>query len=84
MQINEITTEILKELSGMEAVNPDDKLIDDLAMDSLSMVTLLIEIEERFKIELDESDMNPFDLNTVKDVTELIKKYCGDKNEKDS
>ena len=84
MQINEITTEILKEHSGMEAVNPDDKLTEDLAIDSLGMVALLIEIEERFQTELDESDMNPFDLNTVKDVTELINKYCGDKNEKDS
>ena len=49
----------------------------DLALDSLLMVTLLVEIEEAFEIELDESDMNPFDLVTAQDAVDLVKKYCG-------
>ena len=38
----------------------------------------MLEIEETFEIELDESDMNPFDLNTVEDAVKLTEKYLGD------
>ena len=72
---------ILSELSGEETVENDATLQGDLALDSLAMVTMLIEIEDVFGIQLDESDMNPFDLNTVQSVIDLVNKYCGDENE---
>lgn len=81
MQIFEKISEILCELSGIKDIKPEDDLKEDLALDSLSMVTLLLEIEETFEIELDESDMNPFDLNTVEDAVKLVEKYRGDENE---
>ena len=56
----------------------------DLSLDSLAMVMLLIEIDEAFGIELDESDMNPFELNTVQDIIVLVSKYLGDEDEKTS
>ena len=45
------------------------------------MVTLLIELEEKFGIELDESDMNPYDLNTVQSVADLVGRYLGDETQ---
>lgn len=81
MEIFEKISEILCELSGIKEIKPEDNLKEDLALDSLSMVTLLFEIEEIFEIELDESDMNPFDLNTVEDAVKLVEKYRGDENE---
>ena len=42
------------------------------------MVMLLVEIEDNFGIELDESDMNPFDLTTVESIINMVEKYCGD------
>lgn len=81
MQIFEKISEILTELSGIEEIKADDNLKEDLALDSLSMVTLLLEIEGTFEIELDESDMNPFDLNTVEDAVKLAEKYRGDESE---
>lgn len=77
MEVFEKISEILCELSGINEIKPEDDLKEDLALDSLSMVTLLLEIEERFNIELDESDMNPFDLNTVEDAVKLAEKYLG-------
>ena len=68
----------------MEITDNNASLQEDLALDSLAMVMLLIEIEEAFGIELDESDMNPFELNTVQDVIVLVSKYFGDENEKTS
>ena len=84
MNITEKVIGIIKELSGKEEVNLSDNLQEDVALDSLAMVTLLVEIEEEFDIELDESDMNPFDLNTVEDTVNLVNKYGGDENEKKS
>ena len=84
MNLEEKIREILFELSGIETTDNETSLQADLALDSLAMVMLLIEIEEAFGIELDESDMNPFELNTVQDIIDLVSKYLGDENEKTS
>lgn len=72
---NSKVMEIIKKLSGAEEVCESDELQGDLHLDSLALVTLLVDIEEQFDIELKESDMNPFDLITVRDVAELVRKY---------
>lgn len=84
MKIYENVVEILKELSGCENISPADHLENDLGLDSLDLVTLLVSIEDEFEIELDESDMNPFDFETVQNVINIIKKYVGDNDEEDS
>ena len=76
MNIEKKVKELLSKLSGVETVVNEATLQGDLGLDSLYMIALLINIEETFEIELDESDMNPFDLKTVQDVINLIKKYC--------
>lgn len=81
MNIEERVKGILLELSGKENIDNEAMLQDDLMLDSLSMVTLLIEIEDTFEIQLDESDMNPFDLNMVQDVIDMVSRYSGDENE---
>lgn len=67
--------EMLEELSSEKISDTSSSLINDLAMDSLRMVMLLVMIEEVFEIELNESDMNPFELVTVQDVINLVAKY---------
>lgn len=84
MKIYEKISEILQELSGIEEIGLDDHLQNDLGLDSLDLVTFLVSIEDTFEIELDESDMNPFDFETVENVINIINKYVGDNYEKDS
>ena len=67
--------EILEDISSEKITDTSIQLLGNLSLDSLSMVMLLVMIEETFEIELDESDMNPFALITVQDVIELIAKY---------
>lgn len=81
MNIEEKVKGILCELSGEESIENSSTLQGDLALDSLMMVTMLVEIEEVFGIELVEADMNPFELSTVESVIEMVDKYCGEKNE---
>ena len=78
MNIETVTAqviEILEELCTEKITDTSVKLLDELSMDSLRMVMLLVMIEDTFEIELDESDMNPFALLTVKDVIDLVAKY---------
>ena len=84
MEIEERVKNILSDLSGEKDIQNNARLQDDLSLDSLSLVTLLIEIEDEFSIELDEKDMNPFDLNNAEDVIKLAERYVGDKNEQAS
>ena len=81
MKIEEKVKGILSELSGEKSIENTFQLQGDLALDSLMMVTMLIEIEDVFDVELEETDMNPFDLNTVQSVIDMVAKYCGDENE---
>ena len=79
-----IIKETLSDISGVDEISMSDELQNDIGLDSLGLVTLLIELEEGFGIELDESDLNPFNLVTVFDITELIEKYLEVSDEKES
>lgn len=81
MLIDKKLSEIIKELSGKEQFSIEDRLQEDIGLDSLGMVMLLIEVEENFSLELNETDMNPFELSSVKDVINLIKKYLDEGSE---
>ena len=83
ISIEKQVTDILEELALTPVEGVEKELINDLALDSLRLVMLLVNLEETFEIELDESDMNPFQLITVQDVINLVAKYMtgGEKNE---
>lgn len=84
MNVYDKVEAILKELSGNEAISLESSLEKDLALDSISMVTLMIELEDEFEIQFDESDLNPFDLVNVSDVVDLVRKYVEEENEEES
>ena len=81
MNVKEKVLSILTELSGSDEISENSSLMTDIHLDSLGMVTLLVELEDTFGITLDESDMNPFDLITAADVILLVEKYGGDTDE---
>lgn len=82
MKVREKISEILSELTGIDTINTDDALQEDLGLNSIQMVTLLIMVEENFGIFLYESDMNPYDLVYVYQVVDMVEKYIkGDSDE---
>ncbi len=80
MDVKQIVTNIIQDLSQKENIRSEDRLTEDLALDSLNRVLLLVSLEEALGIELDESDMNPFDLITVADVCSLVCRYKGEES----
>lgn len=83
MSTFKIIKEIISDISGVNEISLNDELQNDIGLDSLGLVTLLIELEKRFGIELNESDLNPFELTNVFDVVGLVNKYMEKSNEKD-
>ncbi len=71
--------EVLTGLSGIGDFPEDAELQRDLGFDSILLVTLLLMLEETFGITLEEADMNPFDLVTVRQVVALAEKYTSEK-----
>ena len=78
MNTQETVIAVLAELSGCENVELSSTLTGDLGLDSMLMVSMLIEFEASFNIEFDEADMNPYDLETVSDAVELVVRYVGE------
>ena len=76
-EIKEKVLGIVEKLCAIKPEKEEATLLGDVGFDSLRMVLLLLELEEAFGIELDESDLNPFKLITVKDVINLAEKYVG-------
>ena len=83
MSTFKIIKEIISDISGVNEISLNDELQNDIGLDSLGLVTLLIELEKRFDIELNESDLNPFELTNVFDVVVLVNNYMEKSNEKD-
>lgn len=83
MEIFNKITDILSKLSGIDGICSEQDIQSDLGLDSLHMVMLLMMLEEKFGITLNESDMNPFDLNKVSHVVDLVEKYLYDKNDEE-
>ena len=52
-------------------LTPDDRLIDDLGLDSFLIVYFVTEIEDRFEIDIPETDF--IELVTVKDLCDRIR-----------
>lgn len=73
--MKEKVNEILKEKSFCVEIISDLKLREDLGLDSLNMVELMVEIEDKFNIEIEESDLDPAELQTVGQIYALVEKY---------
>ena len=80
INVKEGVFKILSDLSGVSVNEAQMRLVEDIGLDSLMLVTMLIEIEEEFNIELNESDMNPYDFITAGDVIAMTERYVGDVN----
>ena len=67
--------DILSIYTEKGSIAPDDRLAEDLGIDSLNMVRILMDVEDVFNIKLDVSDLNPYEFPMVSSVEELVKKY---------
>ena len=65
---------IVNEVAGVETadVTPEKSFVDDLDVDSLSMVEVAVAAEEKFGIKIPDEELG--NLKTVKDAVDYIEK----------
>ena len=81
MTKEEIFDQVKRELEfiyGAEEVTSNTNFTDDLDMDSLDMQELIIDIEDRYNVNVDEFNDKPL---TVDDLVEEILKQGGELND---
>ena len=66
--------EIIEEIVGTEPseVTPEKSFVDDLDIDSLSMVEIAVAAQDKFGVEIPDDQLK--DLKTVQDVINYIQK----------
>src|SRR5271157_3778273 len=69
--------EIIDEIAGVPAdeVTPDKNFVDDLDIDSLSMVEIAVAAQDKFGVEIPDDQLK--DLATVQDVVTYAAKNSG-------
>ena len=70
-------SEIIDEIAGVPAdeVTPDKTFVDDLDIDSLSMVEIAVAAQDKFGVEIPDDQLK--DLKTVQDVINYVKTASG-------
>jgi len=65
-------SEIIDEIAGVPAdeVTPDKTFVDDLDIDSLSMVEIAVAAQDKFGVEIPDDQLK--DLKTVQDVIDFV------------
>ena len=69
--------EIVEEIAGVPAdeVTPSKSFVDDLDIDSLSMVEIAVAAQDKFGVEIPDDQLK--DLTTVQDVVIYVSKNAG-------
>ena len=69
--------EIVEDIAGVPAdeVTPSKSFVDDLDIDSLSMVEIAVAAQDKFGVEIPDDQLK--DLTTVQDVVNYVRKNAG-------
>lgn len=66
--------QIIKSINPLAKVDETTKLLDEHTLDSLSMITLVSELEDEFDVEISARDIVPENFETVGAIAELIER----------
>ena len=69
-----VLAEIVNEVAGVETgeITPDKSFVDDLDIDSLSMVEIAVQVEDRFGVKVPDDELA--NLKTIGDAVDYVAK----------
>lgn len=70
--------EILEDIDPSNDYETEEQLIDGGYLDSLSVLTLVSELEDAFDIEISPTDLVPANFNSMKSMWEMIQRLQKD------
>ena len=70
--MSEVVYKIIKDIltDDVEKIKPEAKLIDDLGADSLTAVEIVMELEKKLGVDIDDSEVEK--IVTVQDVINIV------------
>lgn len=74
-QVEQQVNDVLRRHTWCEAPEREQRLKEDLGIDSLRLVEILVALEEDFGVTLEEADLDPDRIQKVGDVYALMTKY---------
>ena len=75
MDIFRNVEQVISETVGGDSITAELELKTDIGLDSLSLVAVIVGLEEKFGIEFDESDLDPSKIIRVQDLVDLVGKH---------
>lgn len=70
--------EILQEINPYEEINEDTELIESGLLDSMSILVLVTELEEEYKMVIDEKLIVPARFVSVRTIVEFLQQLRGE------
>lgn len=70
-EMKEDILEILREINPLDEIDENTKLLEDF-LDSMNLLLLINELEERYKIEIPMETLNFEDFENVSSIIELV------------
>lgn len=75
-QISAIISKIIVNInSSFERYNEDSDLFAEGILDSFSLMQLVMHLDESFRIEIDADDIVPENFSTLRNISNLVKRY---------
>ena len=74
-----IINQSFEQYYGLREIKPEDSL-KDLGFNSIAFIKIMILIEERFDIEIDDNETEVSDYKTIGDIVKLVSQKINNKN----
>lgn len=73
LKITKEVIDLAYEVAEIEVLEDDS--LKEYGMDSIALVSLIVEIEMKYNIMISDDDLNPNNLITVKNIVDIMEKY---------
>ena len=73
LKITKEVIDLAYDIALVEVLEEDD--LKEFGIDSITLVSLIVEIEMKYNITFSEDDLNPDNLTTIKNIVEMMGNY---------
>ena len=73
LKITKEVIDLAYDIALVEVLEEDD--LKEFGIDSITLVSLIVEIEMKYNITFSEDDLNPDNLTTIKNIVDMMENY---------
>ena len=73
LKITKEVIDLAYDIALVEVLEEDD--LKEFGIDSITLVSLIVEIEMKYNITFSDNDLNPDNLTTIKNIVDMMENY---------